>query len=960
MKLKSGLESLSIWHLYIGVSLTIIIIMLIASGVVSRQETAAFEARLQNYHDLQTDKLLQLRQELNFQAEIVLTLVSNDPKFVDAIAQIAELPATNVTERVLLQSQIEAILAKHLPVVSPFAVTGLKFNSSEQALANHTNVTPSFQPKATANVVNSLSANQIVSGLTLQAGGLGLTSVQPVIHQGVYVGALEATLGLQQVGMLRQKRRQQGNEQLTNLFAQSAILVRNSRIDLLNLPTAGNWFRGVYWSTLHPNKMLHHWMQSERYFLDLRSHYELVQHDNRDYLVSTLPWRFWQQQESEPSYSISVQWQDVTDHVLAHRNNQQQAIITLSVTAIVLIILGILVVTVLMSLAKQAVRHKQVELLQSERKFAALYQLSPLPILLNRFDDGRYVEANPAMEQLVGYSLDELRQLSYKDLTPAQYAHTEQEQLRSLAESGRYGPYIKQYRHKNGELIDIELNGVLFTDPSGEQFIWTIIKDIRDVKRVEKLKDDFVSTVSHELRTPLTSIAGALGLVLGGAAGPVADKAEKLLSIAHKNSQRLNLLINDLLDFDKLMAGKMRFEPVVTDLRPFLEDAVEQHQPLARQQGKQLSLDNIPNARLWVDPDRIAQVLSNYLSNAIKFSPEHGSVQVGADIAENLVRIWVQDNGPGISEIDQEKLFKRFSQLEHVNDAKGGTGLGLAISREIAARSGGEVGVVSQPGQGARFWLQLPLYREKSADSNDGKILVIEDDKETALILSEFLRTKHFDVLWAKNIEEAKQAVAKGNIAAVTLDLKLDGQNGADFFLFLRNDPKTVNLPVLVVSAYIERGKLQLSALANAIDWLEKPIDPSLLMLKLNRLITSRGDDIKNRHILHVEDDEDIKTIVGLELGQHFDYTAVSSVKAALAVLKKASFDLVLLDLGLPDGDSTELLPDIRISQGDIPIVIFSARDVSAEQKHLVNALYNKTKISTDILARNLKALLKC
>ncbi|HSG51492.1 MAG TPA: PAS domain-containing sensor histidine kinase, partial [Rheinheimera sp.] len=378
-----------------------------------------------------------------------------------------------------------------------------------------------------------------------------------------------------------------------------------------------------------------------------------------------------------------------------------------------------------MKLAKQAVGQKQAELAQSEKKFLALYQLSPLPILLNRFDDGSYVEANPAMEQLVGYSLDELRQLSFKDLTPAHFVASEKEQLKSLAEVGHYGPYIKQYRHKNGELIDIELNGVLFTESSGEKFIWTIIKDIRDVKRVEKLKDDFVSTVSHELRTPLTSIAGALGLVLGGAAGPIADKAEKLLSIAHKNSQRLNLLINDLLDFDKLIAGKMRFEPAAIELRKFLEDVIEQHQPLARQQGQQLNLAPIPKAKLWVDPDRIAQVLSNYLSNAIKFSPEHSTVLVGADLSDNLVRIWVQDNGPGISEPDQAKLFQRFSQLENLNDAKGGTGLGLAISREIATRSGGDVGVTSQIGEGARFWLQLPLYNEKSANHADSKILVI-------------------------------------------------------------------------------------------------------------------------------------------------------------------------------------------------------------------------------------------
>lgn len=944
MKFRAGLESLSVVHLHLVVGISIVLIMLVSGLVVIKQSEEAFSFRLENYHYLQTDKLIQLRQELNFQAEIVLKMIKQDSVVNDLVQKLTSGSRLAADESHQVVQQLHRVLSEFEPKTEHFAVTAIEF----------------VQPDEVEMVAgNHADAADITTGLVLKADGLGLTSLMPLYVDNQLKGGLAVTLGLQQVARIRHARSAMSKNKLGNLFAQSAILVLNNRLNLLNEPLDSSWFRGRYWSTLHPNTMLHSWMQSEQYFTDTRSQFELVQYDGRYYLLSTLPWRWLKQQDKDPVFSISVQWQDVTDNVTAYTKEKQFSILTLMFTTLVLVILGITVVRLLLQLAKKSVERQQLLLHESEQKFTALYQLSPLPMVLNRFEDAGYVAANPAMEQLVGYSLAELTQFGLLDLTPDCYAQADKEQLELLGINGFYGPYIKQYRHKNGELIDVELNGVLFTDFSGEKFIWTIIKDIREIKRVEKLKDDFVATVSHELRTPLTSISGSLGLVLGGASGQLNAKSEKLLMIAHKNSQRLNVLINDLLDIEKLMAGKMRFNEGGVSLSRLLPEAIEQQQPYAMQQKVILTLLDVPDIQIWADSARIQQVLANFLSNAIKFSPEGGVVALGAKRIHEKVQIFVKDQGQGIALQDQRKLFKRFSQLSNNNQSiAGGTGLGLAISREIILQSGGEVGVESEQGQGATFWLTLPVYEAQRKHEVHEPVLVIEDDHDTALLLCEFLSLHGYSADWAPDSTSAWRMLSENNYVAITLDLMLQAENGADFFLKLRDNIETANIPVLIVSAFVEQGKLQLAALSNALDWIEKPVNHELLALKLGQLLSHLPTKNKYHRILHIEDDADIVTIMQLQLDGLCEYQAASSLAEANLALTKHSFDLVLLDLGLPDGNGISLLPAITQTQGDIPVVIFSAQDLRLDDKEKVHAMFSKSQINTDVLAKYLKKIL--
>lgn len=237
-----------------------------------------------------------------------------------------------------------------------------------------------------------------------------------------------------------------------------------------------------------------------------------------------------------------------------------------------------------------------------------------------------------------------------------------------------------------------------------------VLHDITERKQIENLQRDFVSTVSHELRTPLTSITASLGLICGGVMGEVPEELGELLDIAHQNSQRLSALIDDLLDIDKLYAGKMRFELELQPLRPLLQQAVRSNQGYADTYRVSIELGESPAVMVKVDTIRLQQVLSNLLSNAAKFSPPGESIHLWAEQrGEHRLRVSVRDKGPGIADAFRERIFSKFAQADASDTRQqGGTGLGLAISKELMEHMDGTIGFDSTPGAGACFWFELP------------------------------------------------------------------------------------------------------------------------------------------------------------------------------------------------------------------------------------------------------------
>jgi signal transduction histidine kinase len=236
-----------------------------------------------------------------------------------------------------------------------------------------------------------------------------------------------------------------------------------------------------------------------------------------------------------------------------------------------------------------------------------------------------------------------------------------------------------------------------------------------ELQQLDLLKDQFISTVSHELRTPLTAISGALQLVLSGALAADKDKMQQLLNIANSNSKRLTLLINDLLDLEKLAANKMTIELTAQSLQPIVQRAVDENSTygLERQVSLHYQHDTSLNTGIaLVNEHRLLQVLANLLSNAIKFSPAGGDVTILLQREGDIARISIIDQGPGIPEEFQPRLFQRFAQASSGNTRQhGGTGLGLALSRELMHAMHGDISFDSVPGEGSRFHLTLPLQQ---------------------------------------------------------------------------------------------------------------------------------------------------------------------------------------------------------------------------------------------------------
>ncbi len=240
----------------------------------------------------------------------------------------------------------------------------------------------------------------------------------------------------------------------------------------------------------------------------------------------------------------------------------------------------------------------------------------------------------------------------------------------------------------------------------------TVLTDISERKKLDMMKNEFISIVGHELRTPLTSVKGSLALLESGTAGTLPDEARTMVSIAHKNSDRLVRLINDILDLQKIELGKMHFEFSQVAVQPLLEEAVSANQSYAKEFGVRLTmLPTQDNITVRASYDRLMQVLANLLSNAIKFSHSGSTVTLGARQNGNLIRISVADQGIGIPDNFHDRIFQKFSQADATDTRrKGGSGLGLSIIKAIVESHGGQIGFDSAEGKGTTFHFDLPVW----------------------------------------------------------------------------------------------------------------------------------------------------------------------------------------------------------------------------------------------------------
>lgn len=338
---------------------------------------------------------------------------------------------------------------------------------------------------------------------------------------------------------------------------------------------------------------------------------------------------------------------------------------------------------------------------------------SVLDVIVTTDLDGTIDRVNSAISTVFGYLPMQLAGQPFSLLL----APGQAEVLATLAPGEGAAVELKG-RRQNGEVFAIDLSRNSTEHQGKARYVW-LIRDISERKKVEQLKNDFVSTVSHELRTPLTAISGALGLAVGGALGPLNDKQQHMLTLAEQNSQRLGKLINDLLDIEKLAVNKMQFKLRLWPLAALLRQAIELNQPVALQRQVKLELHCAEQDDLWVEVDevRLQQVMANLLANAIRYSPIGSAVVVSVELSANTVRVSVTDQGDGVAADFESRLFQKFSQADSSDRRQvAGTGLGLAICKDLLKAMGGTIGYHRSTTGGACFYFTLPLATELSLE----------------------------------------------------------------------------------------------------------------------------------------------------------------------------------------------------------------------------------------------------
>ncbi len=472
----------------------------------------------------------------------------------------------------------------------------------------------------------------------------------------------------------------------------------------------------------------------------------------------------------------------------------------------------------------QFIHHTEVQgaLSENEMLFRQLAENLKVVFWISSPGGTEFYYISPAFEELTGHSCKEayarpelLMEILLPEDRKLAARHVKQDLHSTTGGEGEY-----RVVHPDGTTRWILARTFPVTDEQGKLFrICGIGQDITTRKEAEKRVSEFYSTVSHELRTPLTSIRGSLGLMEGGLAGEIPDKARRFIEIARSESDRLIRLINDILDLRKIEAGKLDLRMEELSAAELVQASIDSVRGMSFEACVQL-VTNLPagDSRISCDRDRIIQVLTNLLSNAIKYSPSNTAVVLDVKLAERpqFLLFSIKDSGSGIAISQLPKLFGKFQQLDSSDSrAKGGTGLGLSISKAIVEQHGGRIGVETATGQGSTFWFELPVkealakptsIKQSGPYSNTallGKtnVLLIEDDPSTRSVLVDLLNSIGVKSLEARDGKTAVQLAASLPVHLIIMDLWVPKPNGFELVELFRQGPHG-STPLLVYTGH--------------------------------------------------------------------------------------------------------------------------------------------------------------
>jgi signal transduction histidine kinase/DNA-binding response OmpR family regulator len=476
-----------------------------------------------------------------------------------------------------------------------------------------------------------------------------------------------------------------------------------------------------------------------------------------------------------------------------------------------------------------------------------------------------------------------------------------------------------------------------------------LLRAKEEAERGSRFKDQFLSTMSHELRTPLNAVLGFSDLLGDESYGPLNERQRRYVEHIHTGGKHLLSLISDILDLSKIEAGRMELAIESLRVETIFGEVLSVMRPLADKKSQSLSENSEPGLIVHADSVRFKQVLMNLLGNAIKFTPNGGSVELGAHLDSGCVRVEVRDNGPGIPPAEQQRIFEAFYRLRESGKKTEGTGLGLAITHRLVELHGGELTLDSEVGKGSCFYFSLPVAvaiqdRLPHPRPSDGtrvrlpRVLVIEDDRAAAQLIQTQLVSAGYEALVCREPQNALEMAVQFQPGAITLDIVMKPKNGWEVLSQLKHDSRTSHIPLIVVSMVDQPG---MGTLLGADEYLVKPVDKVTLLAAIQRRAGIRPPAKRTRPILVVEDDMATREfIVEMLTAQGYAVATASDGAQARAQVARNMPELVILDLVLPGGSGFELLGEWRASlrTAELPVFILTSKDLTPDEQRFLRA----------------------
>ncbi|EWH09395.1 PAS/PAC sensor hybrid histidine kinase [Catenovulum agarivorans DS-2] len=510
-------------------------------------------------------------------------------------------------------------------------------------------------------------------------------------------------------------------------------------------------------------------------------------------------------------------------------------------------------------------QHYQSAYLYEKEKFEQFVNLAPIGIAINRMEDGAFEYVNTEFSRFTGYDVAELNNMDYWQLTPQKYEQQEFEQIQSLMNKGRYGPYQKEYIKKSGEVFPVLLSGVKIARDDGKAYTWSVVQDISQQKRIEqqlqdaktsaeqasKAKSDFLANMSHEIRTPMNAILGGLQLLK---TEHLSRDLQIILDNASSSAKSLLTIINDILDYSKIEDNKLDLEQQPFSLIEVVESVKFDVDSIASNKGINFNCivdDNFADG--WVgDIVRVKQILLNLVSNALKFT-QQGNVTISLSCKQGastrLVCIEVKDSGIGMSEQAQKRIFERFVQADNSTTRKfGGTGLGMSITLSLINMMGGNIGITSVENEGTTILVELPLPKATHFKKSEQltsvaapilhgqKILIAEDNEINQVIIESMMAATKADLTVVANGKQAVAAVESEDFDLILMDIQMPEMDGVEAQHIIKQSKGYIPVVALTANVMVDDVKLYLQQ--GFVEHVSKPVDVNKLYAVLSRLLS--------------------------------------------------------------------------------------------------------------------------